>query len=81
MSGVPFRLKPVNRHLLVVPHVAKNETTTGVCSLTILSQMKTGISRPLLSMSHLIVALSSSTLGSGTLIIRKLLLIGPWSRK
>ena len=30
MSGVPFRLKPVNRHLLVVPHVAKNETTAGV---------------------------------------------------
>ena len=30
MSGVPFRLKPVNRHLLVIPHIAKNETTTGV---------------------------------------------------
>ena len=24
------RLKPVNRHLLVVPHVQKNETNTGV---------------------------------------------------
>ena len=23
-------LKPVNRHLLIVPHVAKNETTSGV---------------------------------------------------
>ena len=30
MSGVSATLKPVNRHLLVVPHVAKNETTTGV---------------------------------------------------
>lgn len=30
MSGVPFRLKPVNRHLLVVPHTSKNETTAGV---------------------------------------------------
>ena len=30
MSGVPFRFKPVNRHLLVVPHTQKNETTTGV---------------------------------------------------
>lgn len=24
------RLKPVNRHLLIVPHVKKNETTSGV---------------------------------------------------
>ena len=24
------RLKPVNRHLLIVPHVQKNETNTGV---------------------------------------------------
>jgi co-chaperonin GroES (HSP10) len=30
MSALPFRLRPVNRHLLVTPHVAKNETTSGV---------------------------------------------------
>lgn len=30
MSGLPFRIKPVNRHLLVIPHTQKNETTTGV---------------------------------------------------
>lgn len=30
MSGVPFQLTPVNRHLFVVPHLAKNETATGV---------------------------------------------------
>ena len=24
------RLKPVNRHLLIVPHVQQNETSTGV---------------------------------------------------
>ena len=30
MNPVTYRLKPVNRHLLVVPHVQKNETTAGV---------------------------------------------------
>ncbi len=30
MSSVPFRLKPVNRHLLIIPHIKKNETATGV---------------------------------------------------
>ena len=30
MSGIPFRIKPVNRHLLIIPHVKKNETATGV---------------------------------------------------
>ena len=30
MNGLPARLKPVNRHLLVIPHTAKSETTSGV---------------------------------------------------
>lgn len=30
MRGVEFRLRPVNRHLLIVPHVKKNETNSGV---------------------------------------------------
>ena len=29
-TSVSARLKPVNRHLLVTPHTAKNETTSGV---------------------------------------------------
>lgn len=30
MSKIPPVLKPVNRHLTIVPHVKKNETNTGV---------------------------------------------------
>ncbi len=30
MHGVEFRLRPVNRHLLIVPHTRKNETNSGV---------------------------------------------------
>jgi co-chaperonin GroES (HSP10) len=30
MSRIPPVLKPVNRHLTIVPHVQKNETSTGV---------------------------------------------------
>lgn len=30
MSRIPPVLKPVNRHLTIIPHVKKNETQTGV---------------------------------------------------
>jgi len=30
MSSLPPVLKPVNRHLTIVPHVKKNETSSGV---------------------------------------------------
>ena len=30
MRDVEFRLRPVNRHLLVIPHTKKNETNSGV---------------------------------------------------
>lgn len=30
MIEVEFRLRPVNRHLMIVPHIKKNETTSGV---------------------------------------------------
>ncbi len=30
MSNIPPVLKPVNRHLTIIPHVKKNETTSGV---------------------------------------------------
>ncbi|MBT96445.1 MAG: hypothetical protein CL431_10820 [Acidimicrobiaceae bacterium] len=30
MSRIPPILKPVNRHLTIIPHVKKNETNTGV---------------------------------------------------
>jgi|TARA_R100000030_G_scaffold100043_2_gene92227 co-chaperonin GroES (HSP10) len=30
MSRIPPVLKPVNRHLTIVPHVKKNETSSGV---------------------------------------------------
>tara|TARA_R110000851_G_C12795406_1_gene536818 strand:- start:179 stop:499 length:321 start_codon:yes stop_codon:yes gene_type:complete len=30
MSSIPPVLKPVNRHLAIIPHVKKNETTSGV---------------------------------------------------
>ena len=30
MSKIPPVLKPVNRHLTIIPHVKKNETQTGV---------------------------------------------------
>lgn len=30
MSSIPPVLKPVNRHLTIIPHVKKNETTSGV---------------------------------------------------
>ena len=30
MSKIPPVLKPVNRHLTIVPHVKKNETSSGV---------------------------------------------------
>ncbi len=30
MSNIPPVLKPVNRHLTIIPHVKKNETSSGV---------------------------------------------------